>query len=112
MHIFALWHKAFRGDEFKLQFWKIAKAYNMEDYNDALDELEQIDPAAIVAFNRYNPKVFCRAFMNTSMTSDAITNNMAETFNCYIVNARTKHLIYMLDDISSALMQSIVMKRQ
>ncbi|KAL2942163.1 hypothetical protein RDABS01_030513 [Bienertia sinuspersici] len=111
-HIFAHWHKAFRGDEMKLQFWKIAKAYNMADYNDAIEELGNMNPAAVTAFKAYNPSCFCRAFMDTTIKCDAITNNMAETFNGYIINARTKHVIYMMEDIRVAVMQRLVSKRQ
>lgn len=111
-HVFAHWHKNFRGDEMKLMFWKIAKAYSLADYNDAMAELEEVNADAAHAFKAYNPKVFCRAFMNTSIKSDAITNNMAETFNGYIINARTKHLIYMMEDIRVALMQRLVNKRK
>ncbi|CAH9125870.1 unnamed protein product [Cuscuta epithymum] len=111
-HIFALWHKSFKGDEMKLLFWKIVKAYNMADYNDAFDELAKVNVEAATAFKTYNPKVFCRAFMKTSIRTDAVTNNMAETFNGYIINARTKHIIYMLEEIRAALMQRLVLKRQ
>ncbi|KAL2926066.1 Transposase for insertion sequence element ISRM5 [Bienertia sinuspersici] len=38
-HIFANWHKAHKGDEMKLVFWKIAQSYNLADMNDAYDEL-------------------------------------------------------------------------
>ncbi|XP_048491511.1 uncharacterized protein LOC125492827 [Beta vulgaris subsp. vulgaris] len=92
-HIFALWHKSFKG-EFKLQFWKIAKAYNQADYNEALKALGVIIEYPANAFKVYNPKLFCRAFLDCSMRTDAITNNMAETFNAYIINARTKHLLF------------------
>ncbi|KAL2904744.1 Replicase polyprotein 1ab [Bienertia sinuspersici] len=111
-HIFAHWHKAFRGDEMKLQFWKISKAYNMADYNDAIEELGNMNPAAVTAFKAYNPSCFYRAFMDTTIKCDAITNNMAETFNGYIINARTKHVIYMMEDIRVAVMQRLVSKRQ
>ncbi|XP_056694728.1 uncharacterized protein [Spinacia oleracea] len=111
-HIFALWHKTYKGDEFKLVFWKVAKAYNMADYNEALDELTTLSEDAATAFKSYNPKVFCRAYLNSSIKTDAITNNMAETFNGYIINARTKHLIYMLEDIRVALMQRLVCKKK
>ncbi|XP_074283214.1 uncharacterized protein LOC141607763 [Silene latifolia] len=46
------------------------------------------------------------------MKSDTITSNLAETFNGWIINARTKHLIYMLEDIRVLLMQRLVKKRQ
>ena len=111
-HIFANWHKSFKGDENKLQFWKAAKAYNMEDYNEALDEMENFNHAVAVGFRGANPKVFCRAFLKTGTKADAIVNNLAKTLNGYIINARTKHLIYMLKDIRTVLMQRLVMKRQ
>ncbi|XP_056698603.1 uncharacterized protein [Spinacia oleracea] len=110
-HIFALWHKTFRGDDMKLMFWKAAFAYNMADFNDAIKEMEAVDPDAVVAFKKYNPKLFCRAYLSTENLVDVIVNNMAETFNGYIINARTKHLIYMLEDIRSALMQRLITKK-
>ncbi|XP_048489954.1 uncharacterized protein LOC125491922 [Beta vulgaris subsp. vulgaris] len=109
-HVFAQWHKHFRGDDMKLKFWSIAKSYSMAGYNDSLDELEKENVDAAASFKAYNPACFCRAFMSDDIRSDAITNNMAETFNGYIVNARTKHLIYMLEDIRVALMQRLVTK--
>ncbi|XP_057251731.1 uncharacterized protein LOC104908513 [Beta vulgaris subsp. vulgaris] len=109
-HVFAHWHKHFRGDDMKLKFWRIAKSYSMADYNESLDELEKENSDAAASFRAYNPYCFCRAFMSDEIRSDAITNNMAETFNGYIVNARTKHLIYMLEDIRVALMQRLVTK--
>ncbi|XP_056686307.1 uncharacterized protein [Spinacia oleracea] len=111
-HIFALWHKTYRGDEMKLQFWKIAKAFNLADYNDALAELEAINIDAATDFKGYNPSFFCRAYLDPTIRTNAITNNMAETFNGYIIQARTNHLIYMLEDIRAALMQRMVSKRQ
>ncbi|XP_021774243.1 uncharacterized protein LOC110738175 [Chenopodium quinoa] len=111
-HIYAHWNKTYRGDEFKLQFWKIAKSYSMADYDQALSELAEISTDAAEAFKKYNPPSFCRAFMKTSMKTDAITSNIAETFNGYIILARTKHLLYMLEEIRIGLMQMLVKKRQ
>ncbi|KAL2930621.1 Antiviral helicase SKI2 [Bienertia sinuspersici] len=111
-HIYAHWAKSFRGDEFKQLFWRAAKAYNEADYNDALQEMEQVNSASVDAFKRYNPRLFCRAFMNTDTKVDVIVNNLAETFNGYIVSARTKHLLYMLEDIRTALMQRLAVKKK
>ncbi|XP_021766110.1 uncharacterized protein LOC110730595 [Chenopodium quinoa] len=110
-HIFAHWHKSFRGDEMKLLFWRAAKSYNMSDYNDALNDMGKLDQEAVVGFRSYNPRVFCRAFMSTETQVDVIMNNLAQTFNGYIINVRTKHLIYMLEDIRTALMQRLALKK-
>lgn len=110
-HIYAHWNKSFRGDEFKQLFWRAAKAYNEADYNDALEEMKKVNPLSVDAFKSYNPKVFCRRFMNTDTKVDVIVNNLAETFNGYIITARTKHLLYMLEEIRTALMQRFAVKK-
>ncbi|KAL2944418.1 putative protein FAR1-RELATED SEQUENCE 10 [Bienertia sinuspersici] len=61
-HIFASWHRQFKGDEMKGLFWKAVKAYNEADFNDAIEEMEQVDPGAVIAFKAHNPSLFCRAF--------------------------------------------------
>ena len=111
-HIFANWHKSFKGNENKLLFWKAIKAYNTENYNEALDEIENLNHATNVGFRGTNPKVFYGAFFKTNTKTDVIVNNPAKTFNGYIINAMTKHLIYMLEDMITTLMQRLVMKRQ
>ena len=103
-HIFVNWHKYFKGDERKLMFWKAAKAYNIAEYNEIMDKLEKVNPAAFAGFRGSNPKVLCRAFMKTHIKANVIMNNYFETFNGYIINGRIKHLIYMLEDIKTTLM--------
>ena len=76
----------------------------MADYIVAFDEIENLNHAADVGFRGTNLKVFYRQV-------DVVVNNLAETFNGFIINARTKHLIYMFEDIKTALMQRFVMKR-
>ncbi|CAH9091127.1 unnamed protein product, partial [Cuscuta epithymum] len=93
-------------------FWKAAKAYNEPDFVEALDEMGKVSPAAVTAFKAYNPRCFCRAYIRTTTKCDVIVSNMAETFNGYIINARAKHIIFMLEDIRGALMQRMVVKRQ
>ena len=67
-------------------------------------------PKAAEDFLARNSKTFCRAYMSTETKSDVV-NNMAETFNAYVMHARAKHLIYVLKDIRLALMERIVLKR-
>ncbi|XP_021714772.1 uncharacterized protein LOC110682751 [Chenopodium quinoa] len=100
-----------RGDEMKAMFWKAAKAYNEADYKDSLEEMEEVNPGAVIAFNKHNPNLFCRAFVKTTTKCNVILSNMAETWNGYIIHARNKHLIDMLEDIRAALMQRMVLKR-
>ncbi|XP_074289746.1 uncharacterized protein LOC141615099 [Silene latifolia] len=111
-HIFANWHKTYKGDEMKLLFWNCAKAYNEADFNDGLDAIREVDHKAAEAFIACRPHLFCRAFIQTHTKNDVIVNNMAETFNAYIIEARSKHIIYMLEEIRTALMQRLLEKKQ
>ncbi|KAL2925291.1 Elongation factor 4 [Bienertia sinuspersici] len=79
-------------------------AYNEADFNDAVEAMEKVNKSVSNAFRLYNPTLFCRAFMNPRTKTDVVTNNMAETFNGYIVQARTKHLLHMLEEIRASLM--------
>ena len=85
--IYAHWHNSFKGEELKLLFWKAVKAYIKADFEDALVEMEKILPAALDGFKRYNPACFSRAYMSSTTKVDVILNNMAETFNGYIITA-------------------------
>ncbi|XP_074278541.1 uncharacterized protein LOC141602128 [Silene latifolia] len=49
-HIFANWHKTYKGVEMKLLFWNCAKAYNEVVFNDALDAIREVDHKAAEAF--------------------------------------------------------------
>ncbi|KAL2896655.1 Antiviral helicase SKI2, partial [Bienertia sinuspersici] len=76
-----------------------------------LVKMEKVHPGAAISFKAHNPALFCRAFVRTESKCDVIMSNMAETFNGYIIHARSKHLIYMLEDIRAALMQRMVLKK-
>uniref|UniRef100_A0A803N241 PB1-like domain-containing protein n=1 Tax=Chenopodium quinoa TaxID=63459 RepID=A0A803N241_CHEQI len=110
-HIFAHWHKKYRGDEMKLLFWAIAKSYNEVDYEENMAKLSSLNVDAANDFKLHRPQLFCRAFLNPAIKTDAITSNIAETFNGFIIQARTKHLLYMLEEIRTSLMQRLVVKR-
>lgn len=103
-HIYANWNKKFKGDALKLIFWKAVKAYCEADFTKAIEELKEENADAAKAFLGQNPKCFCRAFMDTTNRADVVVNNMAETFNGYIIQSRSKHLIDMLEDIRVAIM--------
>ncbi|XP_074303979.1 uncharacterized protein LOC141638464 [Silene latifolia] len=110
-HIFANWHKTYKGEDMKILFWACAKSYNEPDFNEALDNLKEVDPKVFDAFIACNPTLFCRAFIQKHTQNDVIVSNMSETFNAYIISARSKHLIYMLEEIRTLIMQRLVREK-
>ncbi|KAK1432692.1 hypothetical protein QVD17_09590 [Tagetes erecta] len=103
-HIYANWHKKFKGDDLKGLFWRAARAYCEKDYKKTLDEMKEVSMDAADAFLKQNPRCFCRCFLDPNSKCDVIVNNMAETFNGYILQSRSKHIIFMLEDIRLSIM--------
>ncbi|KAK1431469.1 hypothetical protein QVD17_07928 [Tagetes erecta] len=79
-------------------------AYCEADFDKAVKEMTEIDKDAAEAFLKQNPRCFSRCFLKTKTKTDVNVNNMAETFNGYIIQARSKHLYFMLEDIRVAIM--------
>lgn len=67
--------------------------------------MEKESIAAHEDFIGRDPKKFCKAFIEPSVVCDMILNNVSESFNNYIVNARGKHLIHMLEEIRISIME-------
>lgn len=86
-------------------FWRAARSTYVEAYKLALEDLKAENEEAYENFIDIGPQKFCKAFISTSVKCDMIDNSVSETFNGYIVNARGKHVIHMLEDIRLALMK-------
>ncbi|XP_021775561.1 uncharacterized protein LOC110739410 [Chenopodium quinoa] len=73
--------------------------------------MREVSPSAAQDFERCDPTKFCRAYILPSCKSDVVVSNMVETFNGYILQARSNHIIDMLEDIRTALMERLVVKK-
>ncbi|XP_076898291.1 uncharacterized protein LOC143551832 [Bidens hawaiensis] len=108
-HICANWDKTYKGEELKELYWKASRSYCEANYNQAMDDMKKINADAAEALLKENPKCYLRCFHNTQTKCDVIVN-MAKTFNGYIVEARSKHIIYMLEDIRVLVMSRLPTK--
>ncbi|XP_057779015.1 uncharacterized protein LOC130997639 [Salvia miltiorrhiza] len=103
-HVYSNWKKTHKGATLKNILWKVVRATYLEEYNLALQEMEKENAVAHEDFIGRDPKKFCKAFIEPAVVCDMILNNVSETFNGYILNARGKHLIHMLEEIRTSLM--------
>ncbi|XP_076941283.1 uncharacterized protein LOC143610783 [Bidens hawaiensis] len=69
--------------------------------------MKELSTDALDAFIKQNPKCFSRCFLDTQTKCDVIVNNMAETFNGTIIQARSKHIIDKLGDIRVSVMSRL-----
>ncbi|KAH6770200.1 hypothetical protein C2S52_015003 [Perilla frutescens var. hirtella] len=73
-------------------------------YKLALEDLKAEDEAACLDFLNREPQRFCKAYISTFPLCDTIVNNVSETFNGFILQAREKLLTEMLEAIRKQLM--------
>lgn len=92
-------------------FWKSAKSTTIEEFNMNMDEIKAISPIAHADLLKTEPRYWSRAFFDTLTGCDMVTNNLSECFNSWIIEARYKPIIQLLDDIRLQVMQRIPKKR-
>ncbi|OMO70149.1 Transposase, MuDR, plant [Corchorus olitorius] len=112
-HIYARWGKKFPKDELKYQFWKCAKITNEHEFNKEMDVLKSMDATAHnYLIKQWDVRHWSLAFASDFSKCDVIDNNMCETFNGVIVEARENPIITMLEEIRLYVMRRIVKNRQ
>ncbi|WOK98455.1 hypothetical protein Cni_G07167 [Canna indica] len=72
-----------------------------------MNELQAISSRAHEDFISVGVNKLCQAYISTSCKCDDVSNNISETSNGYILTARSKPIIDMLEDIRRMLMARI-----
>nr|XP_016461831.1 PREDICTED: uncharacterized protein LOC107785119 [Nicotiana tabacum] len=91
-HILANWSKDWRGLERRNNFWRCVRASCVAELNFHLDSLNMLGNG------------ICESLLRKC---DIIDNNMCETFNAWILAARHKTIITMLEEIKVKMMERI-----
>jgi len=98
-HIYANWRKKHRLQEYQRRFWKIAKAPNEILFNHYKNKLAVKNPTGWIDLERTDTIHWCRAWFRLGSNCESVDNNMSESFNSWIIEARFKPIITMLEDI-------------
>ncbi|KAL2922420.1 DEAD-box ATP-dependent RNA helicase rde-12, partial [Bienertia sinuspersici] len=110
-NIFTNWIKTIKGAPLHKLFWKAVKAYNEKQFTNAMEELKQKSQRAYTEMCARNVKKFCRCFYSNWACTYVTCNNMAETFNSWILKAREKPILTMLEKIRRQVMCRMVDKK-
>jgi len=104
-HIWANWKKDWRGEERRRKFWQVARASFEVLLQSKLDDLSELGVGIVEALLKYNKEAWCRAYFKEHSKCDVVENNMCETFNSWILGARFKSIITMLEEIRVKVME-------
>ncbi|XP_070023429.1 uncharacterized protein LOC142174680 [Nicotiana tabacum] len=112
-HIWSNWKQKWKGEEKRKKFWAYARS-SFEAYLKAkIDELAELGDSKIIEdLLRYPKQCWCRAFFKDWSKYDSVENNMCETFNSWILSARHKSIIAMLEEIRVKVMERMTTMRE
>nr|XP_011468546.1 PREDICTED: uncharacterized protein LOC101315264 [Fragaria vesca subsp. vesca] len=113
-HMWTNFIKLFRGKVLKDQMWKCVRNTTMPYYLKDIEEMNDLDKDAYKWMTHEDrpPRHWCQVFFNTTSNCDIMDNNICESFNAVIVDARKKPPITMFEEIRWKLMKRIQMRRQ
>ncbi|KAL0403603.1 UNVERIFIED_CONTAM: hypothetical protein Sradi_2001100 [Sesamum radiatum] len=95
----------FRGLTYKNALWKAAKACTVIEFKKAMQEMKGISQAAFDWFNNKPHTQWSRSHFSELPVCDMLLNNVCETFNACILDAREKSILTMLEWIREYLMR-------
>ncbi|XP_004309344.1 PREDICTED: uncharacterized protein LOC101295476, partial [Fragaria vesca subsp. vesca] len=112
-HLWTNFNKKFPGKVLKDQLWAIAKSTTMAYFDKEMILMNQMEPRAYkwITDPLRPAKHWSRAHFNTVVKCDVLLNNLCESFNAFILPARTKPVITMFEDIRVRLMKRVHTRR-
>jgi hypothetical protein len=111
-HIYANWRKKHRDHEWQKKFWAVAKACNKQDFNYYKAKLAQETPDGVKDMMKTEPVHWARAFFPEGTNCESVDNNLCESFNHAIVDARFYPIISMMEKIRKKIFVRIQEQRE
>jgi hypothetical protein len=100
-----------RGKALKDKLWAVASTYTVFEFDAHMAELKKLSPPAYEYLSKISIATWSRSKFSTNPKSDLIVNNLLECFNSYILDARDKPILTMLDTIRRKLMRRFQVNR-
>ncbi|XP_073129211.1 uncharacterized protein [Henckelia pumila] len=83
----------FKSVAVKIAFWDAAKSTRIEEFQVHMAKLKDIDAKAYEWLSKKPGNKWSKAYFSTTPKSDILLNNMCESFNSFILDAREKPVI-------------------
>ncbi|KAK6777313.1 hypothetical protein RDI58_024030 [Solanum bulbocastanum] len=110
-HIEANWCKRWgKGELKKLLQWAAWSSFT-EEFEDQLQEIKKVDEdAGQDLIDMYPSKKWCRVYLDTVCKNQIVDNNFIESFNAWILEARYKPIIEILEGIRVKIIERLATK--
>ncbi|KAL0297765.1 UNVERIFIED_CONTAM: hypothetical protein Sradi_6828600 [Sesamum radiatum] len=118
-HMYNNFKGKFKGQELKKLFWKAASTYNVKQHLRWMKEIDRVMPKKFpedeTAYDwlcEIPVHHWARCFFPSRTKCDTLVNNISESFNSYILDAREQPIIDMFESIRRKCMTRIQVKRE
>ncbi|KAH0633728.1 hypothetical protein KY284_036514 [Solanum tuberosum] len=113
-HMYQNFRQKYKGKALKDLVWNAARASNEVRFRICMERLEQEDREARKWFDHSERpfQTLTRALFKTHSRCDMLLNNLCESFNRYILDARDKAIITLLEMIKNKLMKRLYKKKE
>ncbi|XP_011078638.1 uncharacterized protein LOC105162328 [Sesamum indicum] len=117
-HMYNNFKEKFKGQQLKKMFWKAASTYSVNQHLKTMAEIEKMYPKKDAEQTPYEwlaeipPVHWARCFFPTKTKCDVLMNNMNESFDHIILEARELPIIQMFEWIRNKFMGRIQVKRE
>jgi len=105
-HVLANWWKSWKGIERKV-FWGISKSTFEAELKNNIQEMKKLGRACLDDLLWYNLDTWRKKYFQDNNKCDVMDNNMAESFNAWILLLRYKTIITMLEEIMVKMIKRI-----
>jgi len=105
-HLVHNFKKRYTGKVFDENLWAAAYSWNTYLFRKHWDRMAAAKPEAMVYLQQNHTKLWTRSQYSTLSKVDYVTNNLAESFNNWIKNEKSRHL----DDLMDTIRQKILIK--
>jgi hypothetical protein len=109
MPIFGI--KGLGGVALKELLWAAASSYTDIEFRHHMEEIKKLNHAAFEYLEKIDPSGWSRSWFSDYPKCDLLVNNISECFNSYILKARDKPILTMLEMIRKQLQRRYQVKR-
>ena len=111
-HMYANFKLQFKDKQLRNIMWAAARAYEPDRFEASMRELQAISPEAHAWLRVVPTNLWARYTFSSRTKCDILTNNICESFNQYVKEARQEPILTMFENIRRQIMCRYHQKRQ
>ncbi|XP_022899371.1 uncharacterized protein LOC111412677 [Olea europaea var. sylvestris] len=111
-HLYNNFSATHKGSALKNCLWDAARATTIPKWLEHLQKMLDLDPAAYGWLELKPASQWTKSHFQEETRCDMLLNNLCESFNSTLLNAREHPILTMLEEIRVYLMKSIVIRRE